>query len=309
MVFMKFCTLLAVFAAALSAQPPNLAITPPRPPATPPVANPDEVVMTVGERKITAADYTLLVKTLLPPQSQELGFGPGRRQFAQKLAELMILADEGAKRDLDKQPDIALKLDFQRNNGLAAAMYQQLEKSTVVSDADIQAYYDAHKADYEVLNARHILLRVKGSPTPNPPGKPELTEDEAKAKAEAIRKRLAGGEDFAKVASEESYDAAEKGGNLGVVKHGTNVMSFEQAAFALKPGEISQPVKTPFGYEIIQVQSRATQSLADVKQDVISHVKPTLAPKAVEDLLNKTKFNISDAFFGPAPPSGTGTGR
>ena len=140
---------------------------------------------------------------------------------------------------------------------------------------------------------------------PAVPGKPELSDDEAKAKAESIRKRIAGGEDFAKIAKEESDDTSsgEKGGDLGEFKKGMMVPPFETAAFALKPGELSEPVLTPFGYHIIQVQTHTVKTLADVKPEILAKLKPDVARKAVADLTDRTKVDISDSFFGPAPPA------
>jgi peptidyl-prolyl cis-trans isomerase C len=273
-----------------------------------PAADPNEVIITIGDHKITVAQYQALVKAL-PQQYQETAKGPGRRDFAKNLVELQVLADEAVKLGLDKQPDVKMQMEFQRDNMLAQEMFLNLQQTSTVSDADIQAYYDAHKADYEVVTARHILIRVKGAPMPGAPGKPELSDDEAKAKAESIRKRIVGGEDFAKLAKEESDDTSsgEKGGDLGEFKKGMMVPPFETAAFALKAGEISEPVQTPFGYHIIQVQSHTNKTLADVKDQILTQLRPSVARDAVQKLTDKVKVDISDSYFGPgpvAPPAG-----
>ena len=275
---------------------------PPPPIAAPPPADPNAVVITVGDHKITAGEYDELVKNL-QPQYQQIARGPGRRQFAQNLVELSVLSGAAEKAELDKQPETKVQLEFQRENILAQAMFLHLQQTTPVSDADIQTYYDAHKSDYETLTARHILIRVKGAPMPATPGKPELSDDEAKARAESIRKRIQDGEDFAKIAKAESDDTSsgEKGGDLGEFKKGMMVPPFEKAAFALKPGDISEPVLSPFGYHIIQVQTHTTKSLEEAKADILTKVKPELARKAVADLTGKTKVEISDSYFGPAP--------
>jgi peptidyl-prolyl cis-trans isomerase C len=275
--------------------PPSASVAPP--------ADPNAVVITIGDHKITAGEFLELVKAL-PAQYQDTARGAGKRDFARNLVELQVLADQAVKLGLDQQPDTKLQLEFQKNNMLAQAMFLSLQQTATISDAEIQAYYDAHKADYETLTARHILIRVKGAPMPAPPGKPELSDDEAKAKAESIRKRIVGGEDFAKVAKEESDDSSgEKGGDLGEFKKGMMVPPFETAAFALKPGDISEPVLTPFGYHIIQVQTHTTKTLAEVKPEILAQLKPDAARHVVADLTDKAKFNLSDDFFGPAPPA------
>jgi peptidyl-prolyl cis-trans isomerase C len=280
---------------------PTMSTGAPPAPAAPPT-DPNTVVISVGDHKITAGQYEQYIKAL-PPQYQEVARGPGRRDFAKNLVELSVLSTEALRLGLDKDPATKVQLDFQRDNMLAQAMFLNLQQTITVPDADIQAFYDAHKSEYESLTARHILIRMKGSPMPATPGKPELTDEEAKAKAESIRKRIVGGEDFAKIAKEESDDTTSgaQAGDLGEFGRGKMVPPFEQAAFALKPGDISEPVQSPFGYHIIQVQTHTVKSLAEVTPEIVAKLKPELARKAVAALTEKTKFDISDSFFGPAP--------
>jgi parvulin-like peptidyl-prolyl isomerase len=269
-----------------------------------PAGDPDPVVITIGEHKITASQFNEIVKRL-PPEAQGLARGPQRRDFAMNLAELQMLADQAVKTGLDKKPDLKMQIEFQRMNLLAQAMFQNLQENTAVSDAEVQAYYDAHKADYETVTARHILIRAKGSPMPAGPGKPELSDADALAKAQALRKRILGGEDFAKLAKQESDDTGSgaNGGDLGTFKKGMMVAPFEAAAFTLKPGDTSQPVKTEFGYHIIQVQAHTTKSLAEAKPEILAQLKPAAARQAVVAMTGKAKVKISDTFFGPAPAS------
>src|SRR6185312_5872553 len=188
----KFSLLFMAFCAILPAQLPTFGGATPAPGSTPPPTDPNAVIISVGDHKITAGQFEEYVKAL-PAQYQETARGPGRRDFAKNLVELNVLADEAQKQGIDQKPEVRLQLEFQRDNMLAQAMFINLQQQASVSDAQVQAYYDAHKAEYEVLKARHILIRVKGAPKPGPPGKPELTDAEAKAKAEEIRKRIVGG--------------------------------------------------------------------------------------------------------------------
>jgi peptidyl-prolyl cis-trans isomerase D len=139
-----------------------------------------------------------------------------------------------------------------------------------VSDAEIQAYYNAHLADYQVkdqVRARHILIAVPAGASPQ-------VDAAAKAKAQGILDQLHKGGDFAKLAQENSDDPGSKaqGGELGWFQHGKMVPAFDQAAFALQPGQISGLVKTSFGYHIIQVEEKQTahtKSLAEVKSQIV----------------------------------------
>ena len=75
-------------------------------------------------------------------------------------------------------------------------MFQSIEDNAKVDDAAIEKYYNDHKAEYDVVKARHILVHVKGAPGPAPNGKPELSDAEALDKAKAIRDRLVKGRRF-----------------------------------------------------------------------------------------------------------------
>jgi peptidyl-prolyl cis-trans isomerase D len=139
-----------------------------------------------------------------------------------------------------------------------------------VSDADVQAYYNAHLADYQVkeqVRARHILISV-------PEGADAKTDAAAKAKADDLEKQLHNGADFAALAKANSDDPGSKaqGGELGFFTRGKMVPAFEQAAFALQPGQISPVVKTSFGYHIIQVEEKQTahtKPLDEVKAQIL----------------------------------------
>jgi peptidyl-prolyl cis-trans isomerase C len=298
----KFSVLFVAFCAILPAQMPTFGGGAPPPGSMPPATDPNTVIITVGDHKITAGQFEEYIRAL-PQQYQDTARGAGRRDFAKNLVELNVLADQAVKDGIDQKPEVKLQMEFQRDNMLAQAMFLNLQQQAAVSDAQVQVYYDAHKSDYEVLKARHILIRVKGGPMPATPGKPELTDDEAKAKAEEIRKRLVGGEGFAKVAEAESDDTSsgKSGGDLGEFKHGMMVPPFEKAAFALKPGDISEPVLSPFGYHIIQVESHSTRSLDEVKPEIVAQLRPQAARDAVQALTSKAKMELNDAYFGAAP--------
>jgi peptidyl-prolyl cis-trans isomerase D len=139
-----------------------------------------------------------------------------------------------------------------------------------VTDAQVQAYYNAHLADYQVkdqVKARHILIAV-------PEGSDAKTDAAAKAKAQGILDQLHHGGDFAALAKANSDDPGSKdsGGELGFFQKGKMVPAFEQAAFALQPGQISGLVKTSFGYHIIQVEEKQTahtKTLAEVQSTIL----------------------------------------
>lgn len=146
-----------------------------------------------------------------------------------------------------------------------------------VSDTEAEAYYKEHSAQFQQprrLRLAHVLVRV-------PPVGGSEAEQKSRAKVQDVIRRAKAGEDFAKLAREVSEDPANaaQGGDLGFVAPGDLVPAFEQAAFALKKGEVSpEPVRTPFGYHAIKV--------LDVKDGGLIPFKEA-APRIKEALLNE----------------------
>ena len=177
-----------------------------------------------------------------------------------------------------------------------------MTKDNTPSEAELRKYYEEHKAEFEQVHARHILIRFQGSQLPIKPGQKDLTDAEALAKVQALKQRIQGGEDFGKVATQESDDtgSAANGGDLGAFRHGQMVPSFEQAAFALKPGELSEPVKTQYGYHLIKVENKDNKSFEEVRPDLEKQLAPALAQKAVDELVKKTPTVLEPEYF-PKP--------
>jgi peptidyl-prolyl cis-trans isomerase C len=269
---------------------------------------PDKVVITVGDIKITAAQFDALLDSL-QPQMRNAARGPGgRRQLADNIVKMLTLAQEAEKRKLDATADYKAQLMFQGYNLLANTLATQISADAKPTDADLHQYYDTHKNEYETVHARHILIRFKGSAVPIRAGQQDLTDDEAKAKAEEIRKKLQDGADFAAIAKAESDDAGSgaTGGELPPFKKGQMVAPFETAAFAMKPGELSEPVKSQFGYHVIFVVSHDTKAFEEVRPEIEKTLQPQQGQKAVnkviDDLEKTTPPVLDPQFFPPAPP-------
>jgi len=176
-----------------------------------------------------------------------------------------------------------------------------------VDDAAIQKYFDEHKQELEKIQARHILIRTPKSPVPLKPGTQEPTDEQAKAKADDIYNRLKKGEDFAALAKAESADSRSgaEGGDLGSFGHGRMIPEFEKAAFALKEGEISPPVKSEFGWHIIQLTGRF-DTMEKLGEEVKDQIKAGLGPQRMSDLVKDlekaAKVEMDEAYLGPAQP-------
>jgi len=140
-----------------------------------------------------------------------------------------------------------------------------------VTDQEVQQYYTQHQKDYQVedqVKVRHILIKVDQSADTK-------ADAAARQKAADILKQLHNGGNFAELAKKNSDDpgSKEQGGELGFIKHGVTVPEFDKAAFALQPGQISDLVRTKFGYHIIQAEEKQTahtRSLEEVKPTIVS---------------------------------------
>lgn len=268
-------------------------------PAAP--AGDDPVIISAEGVQVHKSEFEAALKSL-PPEYQQFAQGPGKRQFADDYIRMKLLAAEGVKAGLDKDPDVISQLVLLKENLIAQAELKKMDSALAVSDADLQKYYDAHKAEYEEVKARHILIAFKGSPAAQA-GKKELTEDEAKAKAEDIRKQIVAGGDFAALAKKESDDvgSGSQGGDLGSFTHGQMVPEFEKAAFEAKAGDVTPVVRTQYGYHIIQVLEHGATPFEQMKPTIAKSQKEAKMRAALDEL--KAKAVYSETYFPkPAPP-------
>jgi peptidyl-prolyl cis-trans isomerase C len=266
------------------------------------VEDADPVIITAGDLKIRQSEFEAAIKTL-PDQYQQFAMSQGKKQFAEDYLRMKLLASQGMKDNLQNDPDVVKQLGLMRENLVASAEVKKIEASLPVSDADIKKAYDDNKKEYEQVTARHILVAFKGSPAAQA-GKKELTDDEAKAKAEDIRKQLVGGADFAALAKKESDDTGSgaRGGDLGSFGHGQMVPEFEKAAFETKAGEISPVTKTQYGYHLIKVEKHDSTPYENVKPTLEKNMKQKKLQEAIDSIKDTAKPVYSEAYFPPPPP-------
>ncbi len=231
----------------------------------------EKVLASVGPYKLTLKQFQNQIDSL-PMQLQiALAHSPEmKEQFLERWVQITLLAQAAKNEGLEKDPEVKARIEDLKNSILAQEFAQRaLEDKVTVSDDEVKAYYNSHKGEFTdpaEVKARHILVKAPSE------AKPEDWE-KAKQKAEKIRKELKAGADFAKLAKKYSDDPGTKehGGELGFFRKGRMVPEFEKAAFGLDVGEISQPVKTVFGYHIIQVEEKKPaheKSFQDVQEQI-----------------------------------------
>ena len=179
----------------------------------------------------------------IPPEQMNM--------LKQRLGRIYLAEKKAVDQGLDKKPQVRLQMMLQHARAVAQKYaVDKLQDKMKASDEEITAYLAQH---------------------------PELdTDTKNRAKAEEVLKRARGGEDFAKLAQEFSTDGSkDKGGDLGWFGHGEMVPEFEQAAYALKPGEISNVVQSKFGFHIIKLEEKKTET-KDGKSEEKVHARHIL---------------------------------
>ncbi|MEJ2024305.1 MAG: peptidylprolyl isomerase [Deltaproteobacteria bacterium] len=177
-------------------------------------------------------------------------------------------------------------------------------KNVSVTEKEAKDYYDANPKMFqrpEEVRASHILIKIDKDAD-------EKTKLKARKELEGIEARLLKGEDFAKLAKEFSQGpSSAKGGDLGFFRRGQMVPPFEKAAFALKPGEVSDIVVTRFGYHLIKVTDRKpgkTFSYPEVKEKLIKFLKEQKVSKAIDAHIGELKKKAKvDRFLTPGKHS------
>ena len=188
-----------------------------------------------------------------------------RKQINPTDAELQAFFKQSAARYKDAIPETR-KLTY-----IALNQTDVPGGTPAVPDQQILQYYQGHQKDYQVpeeVKVRHILIKVDAGADPK-------VDAAAKKKAEDLLKQIKGGADFAALAKANSDDpgSKEQGGELGMIQRGVTVPAFEKTAFGLEPGQISDVIKTQFGYHIIKVEEKQTahlKSLDEVKAQILA---------------------------------------
>jgi parvulin-like peptidyl-prolyl isomerase len=221
-------------------------------------------------------------------EADKLGIKVTDGQIAKKIADVKKQYFSGSQAKFEKgladqgYTEVTLREDI-RSQLLTEGIYKKITADVKVTDADLKDYYEKNKANYTVpesRSVRHILVKTR-------------------AEADQIHAQLVAGGDFAAIAKAKSIDPGSKnlGGKL-VVSRGQTVAPFDKAAFSLKTNELSQPVKTQFGYHIIQ-------PLADVKpgsvtpfKQVESQIRTQLESQKKNDAVNKWVADVEKQYKG-----------
>jgi peptidyl-prolyl cis-trans isomerase C len=212
-----------------------------------------------------------------------------QRQFPDEKAFQKALADRNMTLE-------RLRADARVDMVINKLLDEEMSKQPAPTDAQVREFYDKRPEKFkepETVRASHVLVKVDEQAD-------AATRQKARAKIEGVLKQARSGADFAKLAREHSDDgSAQQGGDLSYFARGQMVRPFEEAAFALKPGEVSDVVTTQFGYHVIKVTDRKPgapvpfERVSDrIKQHLTEQGKQEHAKAFIDGLKNKSKIEV-----------------
>lgn len=248
----------------------------------PAVSADDSVVATVNGKSITERDMMLAEAEIgsdlgnIPPESR-------RRVLVEYLIENQLFADAAEAAKLEATPAFDGRMQYMRRRALREEFFESKIKDSI-SEAAAKTFYDDQikgMKQEEEVKARHILVE---------------TEEEARD----IFEKISRGEDFAKMAEENSRDPGTKanGGLLGYFSKGQMVPQFEQAAFSLQPGDVSEPVQSRFGWHLIKLEERRNKPLPtfdEVKERILNSMILRKAQSEADAMRAQAKIDYVDA--------------
>jgi peptidyl-prolyl cis-trans isomerase C len=242
----------------------------------------DPVVAKVNGTEIHQSDLAVAEEEAgqIPPMSPDAK----RDYLVQFMADMILVSKAADAKKMGDGADFKRKLNLARNKLLMEQLLQTTGKEAM-TDAEMHKVYDdavKQMGEQQEVHARHILVRAAAGD--------EKASKEAEDKIKAVIARLKKGEDFAKVATEVTEDPSGKanGGDLGYFTKEQMVPEFSETAFKLEKGQISDPVKTQFGWHVLQVEDKRTKP-APKFEEVKPQIEQYVVRKAQAEMVTKLR--------------------
>jgi peptidyl-prolyl cis-trans isomerase C len=207
---------------------------------------------------------------------------------------------------IENDKDVRNRLDADEMNVVAMATLRKLVTPT---DAALRAEYEKRKGNLDSLDLKHILIAYDGGQVPPRAGTNAPPLPIAMQKAQQIEAALQAGTDFGMIARSQSDDtsSAQNGGEIGPVPRESLPGDVAAEGFALKPGQISRPVRTQFGIHIFKAGERKSPTFEQMKPQLEAELQQKNASDTVERVRTSAKIDLDPAFFGPEPPKRPGS--
>jgi hypothetical protein len=246
-----------------------------------PVAmTPDTVVAIADGKPITAGDL-MTVFRMSPPEAQKNLLKDGRT-FVESYGLIRKLAELAEKAHLDEQSPLKEQLAVSRRQFLAGAQAAAARDSvaTTIQAADQKKFYEDHLDRYTQAKVKVLFVSFRANPPAqtDPKAKKVLSEPEAKAKVENLLGQIRAGADFVKLVKAHSDDAdsVARDGDFGPLIRGSDdnlPRNIRGAIFALKPGQVTEPLRVPTGFYLFRVEEITTQSYDAVRDDIFIEIQ------------------------------------
>ncbi|MGB7593727.1 MAG: peptidylprolyl isomerase, partial [Terriglobia bacterium] len=200
-------------------------------------SSPDKIVLKVGDESVTRGEVDGFIQGL-SPQVQRTLATQGRRSLGDEYVLMLILSQDAVRHHLDSTPAFHQMLALRRRQLLATTAYQEIMRQSVVTPEETGKYFAAHQGEFEEVRIHQVVIRKK--PEGAKEGTPGLTAEEAKNRAEEIRKALSSGDDPKKVAEQfQAANVVRVDAEPFAVRRGSMRPDMEKAAFELKDGQVS----------------------------------------------------------------------
>jgi peptidyl-prolyl cis-trans isomerase C len=310
--FLTMASLTALLASGAAAQQ---SATPPKPAkgesptaavkaatATGPgTASSQRVVLKVGATQVRQSQIDALVSQL-GARGKVVVHTQGLRPLGEEYVKMLLLSRRALDEHLDQSPALRSQLEFQRDQTLAEAEYQKMASEVKASPEEVSQYFNAHRSEFDSVQVREFLIRKR------PQGSQDLrlgfTAEEAKAKAEAIRKALQAGTDVEKVA----MDFATPNNTVMLIDRKPRTLRRDQmqpvlakATFDVKDGGVSEPVDSPQAFMVVKVFGHQHPELKEVAPEVEAKVRQQKLDSEISEMQKKAGVWMDDDFFGGKP--------
>lgn len=293
-----------VYGQGAGGQAPTGAATPTATPATH-APSPDDVVLKVADKSVTRGELDRFIQGLTPQLQRTLAT-QGRKRLGDEYVNMLVLSQDALNHNIESTPAFKEMLALRRLELLAMLEYQDITQRSAVTPEETSKYFAEHKSDYDEIQVLQVVVRKKLEGAKE--GTPGFTAEEAKNRAEDIRKALIAGDDPKKVAEKYQVENVVRvDAQPFSVHHGAMRADMEKAAFALQPGGVSEVFDLGQALAFVKVVSHNPGDLKAATPQIENTLKKQKIDATVDALKKNAKVWMDDAYF--APPSQAGPPR
>lgn len=257
------------------------------------------VVANINGHKITEDKLELIIQALPPNAQEQLQSVDGKKKLIEQLTTQKLLVAYAKEQGLDQTDAFQIRREIMNDELVLNQLYQKLTEENPADDASLDKFYNTHPdimGAKESYTAAHILVTPKvDQKVFNAKGDDAKTDEEALAKMDMIQKKLGEGVPFADLAKDYSEGpSAPRGGDLGQFKSGDMVPEFETALQMLEDGQVSEIVKTRFGYHLVLLKEKGMlerPQFADLNDQQKEQLKSEYYRTLVNDIVEERKQN------------------